>query len=347
MIKAILKPVLPLLRVIKHRRRFSREVSSLPKKEGRRFILLGSPTHGNLGDHAIAVAQRMCVNDLYPGTAVCELTEDALIYASKRVFRQAVTEEDVLILRGGGDVGTIWGADRTRYRMLRLFPNNKFILFPQSVYFEDTPKGRRAAARAERLYGGHRDLLMSARDRITYGYMKERYPKVTLTPDIVLYMDKQQPKQERAGALLVLRSDAERRLPGDMASELKVMLVPYYGDVWLTDTVLRGAVPLSEREAALEKKLDEFRGAELVLTDRLHGMVFAAITATPCIAFPNSYHKMEGLYGWLENIPYIRFARGLSEVPSHIEELRRLESPVYDPAPFRELFAPLFQALQP
>jgi pyruvyl transferase EpsI len=125
------------------------------------------------------------------------------------------------------------------------------------------------------------------------------------------------------------------------------MLAPYTKSIRFTDTVLPRRVSPDGRESALEAKLDEFRKAKVVMTDRLHGMVFSAITATPCIAFPNSYHKMEGLYRWLRELPYIRFARGLSEVPAHLEELWAMNGTEYDPAPFRDLFAPLDRLLTP
>ena len=55
------------------------------------------------------------------------------------------------------------------------------------------------------------------------------------------------------------------------------------------------------------KKLDEFRKSKLVVTDRLHGMLFAAITGTPCIALGNSSGKVKGVYDWLTHLDYIQY----------------------------------------
>lgn len=41
-------------------------------------------------------------------------------------------------------------------------------------------------------------------------------------------------------------------------------------------------------------KYIKFRECELVITDRIHGMIFAAITGTPCIALSN--YKIKGTY---------------------------------------------------
>ncbi len=55
------------------------------------------------------------------------------------------------------------------------------------------------------------------------------------------------------------------------------------------------------------KKWNEFSSVQLVVTDRLHGMVFSAITGTPCIALDNISHKVYGAYQWLSYLPYLRF----------------------------------------
>ena len=54
-------------------------------------------------------------------------------------------------------------------------------------------------------------------------------------------------------------------------------------------------------------KWEEFKHARLVITDRLHGMIFSAITGTPCVALNNSNGKVGFEYEWLKNLPYIGF----------------------------------------
>lgn len=63
-----------------------------------------------------------------------------------------------------------------------------------------------------------------------------------------------------------------------------------------------------KRDYEVELQFDRFRKSEIVFTDRLHGMIFSAITGTPCIAFPNVSHKVKGVYDWvLKDCPYILF----------------------------------------
>ena len=55
----------------------------------------------------------------------------------------------------------------------------------------------------------------------------------------------------------------------------------------------------------MEKKLLEFSRAKLIITDRLHGMIFAALAETPCIALDNLSKKVSGVYQWISYLDYI------------------------------------------
>ena len=59
----------------------------------------------------------------------------------------------------------------------------------------------------------------------------------------------------------------------------------------------------------MNKKFKQFKGAELVITDRLHCMIFCVITGTPCVAIDNSNKKISGVYNeWLGEINWVKFA---------------------------------------
>ncbi|MBQ7221650.1 MAG: polysaccharide pyruvyl transferase family protein [Synergistaceae bacterium] len=66
-------------------------------------------------------------------------------------------------------------------------------------------------------------------------------------------------------------------------------------------------------EDAFSETLRRVAGAELVVTDRLHGMLFAAITGTPCVAFDNKTGKVHSVYEWIAGCEYVQVCRGLDE----------------------------------
>lgn len=79
-----------------------------------------------------------------------------------------------------------------------------------------------------------------------------------------------------------------------------------------------------------EKKLDDLKSAELVVTDRLHGMIFAAITSTPCIVLPNYNHKIKYQYEWIKHLNYIVFLDDLNNLENEIIKFKKLEVEDYD-----------------
>ena len=94
--------------------------------------------------------------------------------------------------------------------------------------------------------------------------------------------------------------------------------------------VLEYMINVNQREKELNKKWDQFKKVEVVITDRLHGMVFCAITSTPCIVIANYNHKVKDTYAWLKNLNYIKFVNGIEEIPELIKELKNVQIKAYD-----------------
>ena len=61
---------------------------------------------------------------------------------------------------------------------------------------------------------------------------------------------------------------------------------------------------LKKLEEKIEEMLKKYRKCQLVITDRLHGMIFATITSTPCIALGNYNHKIKSCSETLEPVSY-------------------------------------------
>ena len=81
------------------------------------------------------------------------------------------------------------------------------------------------------------------------------------------------------------------------------------------------AIPISDRYTALERQFDAFRHAELVVTDRLHGMIFCAITGTPCVVLNSKSPKVLGCYAWIKDLPYIRFCDDAGKIAQIYQDM--------------------------
>ena len=94
-----------------------------------------------------------------------------------------------------------------------------------------------------------------------------------------------------------------------------------------------------------DDKLEEFASSEIVVTDRLHGMIFAALTETPCIVVNSMSHKLRGCYEWIKSLDYIRFVEDFDLIPAVIQELKHVR-PQYDRAAAEKAMAPLYEELK-
>ena len=138
--------------------------------------------------------------------------------------------------------------------------------------------------------------------------MKDAYKSVELVPDMVFTLNESHDTLERDGCLWCMRNDVERTLTDEQEGKLKQQLVDIYGDnIKESNTVLSYDVSVEKREEELKRKFNEFKSAKLVVTDRLHGMVFAAITGTNCIVINSKSPKMKGCYDWIKDLDYISF----------------------------------------
>ena len=178
---------------------------------------------------------------------------------------------------------------------------------------------------------------MIARETKSFEIMNAllKQPAVLLSPDIVLWLTADKldlPKADRNGVLFVFRSDPEQEMIDEDRERIKGSVQKRNISVRTTDTVLpEGEVIIKEnRDAKVMDKLSEFASAKLVITDRLHGMIFSAITGTPCIALDNYNHKVQGTYEWIEYLPYIRFAKSSDEAISLIPEMLDFGDCEYD-----------------
>ena len=97
-----------------------------------------------------------------------------------------------------------------------------------------------------------------------------------------------------------MRKDVEKNLTDEKIEEIISIAQESDEHIKFTDTVVDYNISTKDRKKEVSQKLEEFSKAKLVITDRLHGMVFAYLTATPCIVFSNYNYKVEGVYKWIK-----------------------------------------------
>ncbi|MGG3573587.1 polysaccharide pyruvyl transferase family protein [Bacillus gobiensis] len=296
----------------------------------RKVFLFGSPSYTNIGDQAIAYAEEKFIRNHFPYYEYIEIMDYATDEGIEFV-KKIIKENDIVCFTGGGNLGSLYlDIEEDRRKVISAFKDYKTISFPQSVHFEDTEEGRLEKKKSQDSYHQNPNLTLVARESQTLDRLKETFDSnVIYTPDMVLSLMIKPRNIQRDGVLFVLREDKEKVTDEDFVSEL-MRWAGKTTSVKRTDTVLRDidTIDYKEREKYFLKMLDRIGSSKLVITDRLHAMIFSIITKTPCLVFGNSYGKAKYSYrDWLEELNFIEYTdeQDIDELERMIDRLLKAE----------------------
>lgn len=216
------------------------------------------------------------------------------------------------------------------------FSGNPVIVFPQTAYFAGDDEGVDCERRTAAVYASSSRLVFFSRDKATFEKVSAMSPGTVnaFVPDIVLYHDASS-HASRSGALLCLRDDKERTVTADASAVIRRAIESHGLEAFETSTVVFSPKRIDgrNRRRALERKWAEFGSAEVVVTDRLHGMIFSAITGTPCVALDNISRKVSQGNSWIRYVDNIKVAASVDEVPALLDEVLASGPCTYDRAP--------------
>lgn len=337
----------------KHLRRYYHGLTvhdhEFPTGDGARVcVLIGSADYGNIGDIAISEAQLAFLREHFAGTVIDVIGMRFLEY--RRALEKHLTERDILCFQGGGNMSDLYPwFEYERCEALETFPNIRSIIMPQTLHYHDwdSPLLRYS----QKVYARCTDLHIFARERRSEELMKRTYTHadVELVPDIVFTLDPTpfiEGNPVRNGITIILRSDRERNLDDHERARIEEIVRGRRMRVSHTDTASdANQLTADDRRRILGGMLTTFASSEAIVTDRLHGMVFAAITETPCVVFSNNNHKIQGVHAWIKDLPYIRFVKDVDELPHALDDVLAATA-VYPRARMVERFRPLIEALQ-
>lgn len=315
----ILKSMLNATRRWRFIRKFRHAITVIHREKGKAIVIMATPVHGNLGDHAIVCAEKCLLNDL--GLIDCIIEVAGSDYAlCKNEIKRLISNQDLILIDGGGNLGTLWPWEDDKIsEIITTYQKNPVVIFPQTCFYDESSSAKKRLKLNAAVYSKADKLLISLRDKKSYTFCCTHFDarQFVLVPDIVLYLyGKIKPPihVKKNGILLCFRKDLERVVPQYEIIKLKAYLRQHdltYKDI---STVKDYGVNCFSRQAELNKLWIEFASARLVITDRLHGMIFAAINGTPCLALDNVSQKVSGVYGLISNLDYIKICDNVDEV---------------------------------
>lgn len=298
-------------------------------KYQKKIIYIDTPEHGNLGDHAIALAIEKLLEDKYENYLILEFSQN--VYdRNKQLISKLISSKDIFILIGGGNFGNLYLHHELRRRdVVKRFPNNKIIVMPQSIFFSNDLEGKKELERSISIYSNHNDYNIITRDVKSYEYGKEYFKnnKIYLAPDSVLYLEDYYMNKEnkREGVILTLRKDKEKALSDDKIEKIFKYLEQNKIKFLRSDTVRNYDVDRNTRKYEVNNILEEISSSKLNITDRFHGLIFSVITNTPVIVFKSLDHKIEEGIKWFKHLEWVHYVTTTEEVELLIDKYLKNE----------------------
>lgn len=292
----------------------------------RHIVLLNTPRHSNLGDHAIALQEKSFFARYFPEYDLVEIDEDEA-QGMRWQIKELVGHEDIIVLTGGGYLGSLWvrkGEQAFRNAIMD-FPENLIVVFPQTLYFEDSAYGRQERQISEKYYRSAQRLLLFLRERKSYERacaLLGSAENCRLVPDIVLSWRVPDARKREKGCVAMCLKDNQESIQTARDKEKVRRALADRG--WQIEDITMYAgydVLQQNRKLALQRQIQLLRQYEAVVTDALHGMIFCAVAGVPCVALDNVSGKLSGVYEWIREISYIALASSAKEVGTRLSEV--------------------------
>ena len=313
-------PWLPI-RLVKYckKKRLDRKILNENKLRLKKFpvkendiLYFGVPYQLNAGDMAQTYCTRNWLKENYPGREIHEFNTAALLDESfLHTLKEQSTSSNMIFFQSGYTSHEKHRDHGMHKAVVQLFSNNKIIFMPQTVNITTDAELNRTA----KIFGSHAHLLFLARDRISYEMVERIFVSsgvnLLLYPDIVNILVGADAFQaggdSRNGVLMVIRNDSEKYYGTQIIHRIQNELFCMGEEVEITDTTLSDIDYDSfytDFESVFSSLIQKWASAKIVITDRYHGTIFAAIANTPVIVLATNDHKVKGGYEWFAKEGY-------------------------------------------
>lgn len=343
-LRKIAKQIIALPNSLKVKKLLTEDVSDT-------FYILGAPRYGNLGDLALLRGEVEFIQKYFPDYKVKEVTNGKISYIPNNV--RVSKSNNIYALQAGGNIGTLYPVIHFYQEIaLRNINSNNLMIFPQTFYYDTTTQfGRELLEQSCKLYQS-KNIQVFTREKSSYDFVSQKFQNVdvSLVPDIALMIDGTEYSKavkEREGLFLCLRNDSERTLTNEKLDIILTKSEQYFGSNIIEGDTHRYNDDVDDDTFKYVEPLLETIGTKrMMVTDRLHGMIFAAITNTPCIVITSKSPKVKGVYQWIKHLPYIKLVEDLEDLDNAFEAVLAVENPHFDNSNLQQEFEKLANSIR-
>ena len=304
---------------------------------GAQVYFFDYPVHNNVGDMLIwkGTEQFFKENKIQVLKRYsCHLV-DYLLKKQDKLIK--IPKEAIIVCQGGGNFGDLYPVHQNlRKLIVGEFPNNRIVILPQSIFYED----KKAAKKDFAIFGNHKDLHLYVRDNQSFELARQYLKNVYLCQDMAhaLY-PLEQKNSDNLKTLYFLRRDKERVeatiAKGDgveidefdwhlLFSKVDMKLMRIFNRVHHSYKMIKMISPnilaklwFIYNGYMINKAIKLFSDHQIIVTSRLHGHILACLMNKENKLLDNSYGKNSSYFQcWTNSIEHVE----LIEDPSKITQ---------------------------
>lgn len=274
----------------------------------KKIFLIGTSEHSNIGDAAITCGTYEFIRKYFSDYSLIEISTFELNDKMKYI-QKLINNDDVIFLQGGGNLGDKWlYEERLRREIMESFPNNKKIILPQTIFFSESDGGIELNL-SQKVYTSQDKLILFTRGEMSLKYAKDKFKNIPsyCNFDMALNLNYSF-NYDRNGVLCCLRDlNDESGLDEKKYNYIRSIIKNFDENYTFTNNLHCGDISKLSRNYVLQNQLKLFAKAKVVVTDRLHGLIFSLMTNTPCVVISSYNQKLEEFTNMLKNNKYVIF----------------------------------------
>lgn len=289
----------------------------------KKLFLIGTSEHSNIGDVAITCGTFEFIRKYFSEYILIEISTFE-INNKMKYLQKIINPDDIIFMQGGGNLGDKWlSEERLRREIILSYPNNKIFILPQTIYFSESDGGEELKL-SQKAYTSHKKLVLFTRGEMSLEYAKKKFENVPsyCNFDMALNLNYSF-GYDREGILCCLRDlDDESGLDDEKYNLIRTTIKKFDKDYKFTNNLYTGDISKILRNYVLQNQLKEFAKSKVVVTDRLHGLIFSLMTNTPCIVISSYNQKLKEFTDMLKDNKYVVFLdKDVSKLDDSLKEL--------------------------
>ncbi len=283
------------------------------------IVFFDHAIYGNVGDLMISYATERLLMSYRPRRLLAYSREDPW-----RAERQ-INENTILVFQGGGNLGNLFPRhNKVRENLIRKFPRNRCIILPQTIYYRDMASVEVTA----NVFSRCSDLHIFLRDLTSKSFAERHFDAETYAaPDTAHCFGTFWHAEEAGeGDLHIIREDQAEyglldRFPIDLPPDVETMDWPQFLTPSEKATIRRGKrlakygreiagfqphlwLWRRDRNRILRRAMRLVQAHERIVTNRLHGVIFALLAGRKVVIGDTGYGKLTAYYeNWLQDHP--------------------------------------------